>query len=315
MTGDDSVCGKNSTQPDVVMKSSCGRIPRIASFRSSVTRLPVARRGSTTGSLFVVAAILLLSAGGCATHQTIYPAAELPAQFQAQPLPDPTAISLPTPPQGRSDEIRPNYLLKVSLTAGLDKDESTTFPVRVAEDGTAQLPQIGPVRVAGLTDVQAEGQIGRALVQGELYRHPTVSVQIDERPTNNIIVVGAVKNQGPHKVLRSASCLGTAITEAGGLTEKAGTKIQITGANRKLFVDIADEKQRFVPLDDGDMVSVEKREIPPVQVIGLVAKPVDVDFPVGRPFRLNDAIAMAAGESNDLADSILILRQRRTDRA
>ena len=259
---------------------------------------------------------MLLSGGGCARTR-IYKASELPASFQAPTFQDPTAINLGalTPPQNKSDVIAPGYLLEISLTAGLDKDSNTTFHVRVAEDGTARLPEIGPVHVAGLDEVQAEEQIAAVLVQGGLYRRPTVSVHIDHRPTNNITVVGAVKNPGTQQVPRSASYLGTVIVAAGGFTEKAGTQVQITRFSREprtVVVDIGNENQRSLAgeyLDDGDVVTVEKRDLPPVQVQGLVGNSKAVDFPVNRPFRLLDAISAAGGESNDVADSVSIQRR------
>ena len=115
---------------------------------------------------------------------------------------------------------------------------------------------------------------------------------------------------------RSASYLGAVIVAAGGFTEKADTKIHITRFNREprtVEVDLADENQRSRAgeyLDDGTVVTVEKRDLPPIQVQGLVTKPGKVDFPTNRPFRLTNAISAAGGESNDLADSVLILRQR-----
>ena len=145
---------------------------------------------------------------------------------------------------------------------------------------------------------------------------PTVTVHIERRPTNNITVVGAVKTPGTQQVPRSASYLGTVIVAAGGFTEKAGTKVQITRLNREpriVEVDLADENQRPVAaqyLDDGDVVTVEKRELPPVQVQGLVLKPGEIEFPANQSFRITNAISAAGGESNDLADSILIQRQR-----
>ena len=114
---------------------------------------------------------------------------------------------------------------------------------------------------------------------------------------------------------RTASYLGAVIVAAGGFTEKAVTKIHITRFNRQprtVEVDLGDEKQRSLAgeyLDDGAVVTVDKRELPPVQVQGLVTKPGEVDFPTSRPFRLTNAISAAGGESNDLADSVLIQRQ------
>jgi protein involved in polysaccharide export with SLBB domain len=114
---------------------------------------------------------------------------------------------------------------------------------------------------------------------------------------------------------RSASYLGTAIVTAGGFTDKAGTKIVITRLNREprlVEVDLDDENQHAIAqqyLDDGAVVTVDRRDLPPVQVQGLVTKPGEIDFPTNRKFRLTNAISAAGGESNDLADSVLIQRQ------
>ncbi len=265
----------------------------------------------------IAALMLLLAGGGCATTR-VYKPSELPESFQSPVFRDPTEINLGafTPPQNKSDLIGPGYVLEISLAAGLDRDSNTMFHVRVADDGTARLPEIGPVQLAGLDEVQAEEQIAAVLVRGGLYRHPTVGVHIDRRPTNSIAVVGAVKKPGTQQVPRSASYLGAVIVAAGGFTEKADTKIHITRFNREprtVEVDLADENQRSRAgeyLDDGTVVTVEKRDLPPIQVQGLVTKPGEVDFPTNRPFRLTNAISAAGGESNDLADSVLILRQR-----
>ena len=278
---------------------------------------PIARLGSTTLSLSAVMAATLLLSGGCASPK-VYKPSELPLSFQAPAFRDPSTISLATltPPQNKSDMIGPGYVLEISLAAGLDHDSGTMLHVRVSDDGTARLPELGQVRLCGLNEVQAEQQISASLVQRGLYQVPTVGVRIERRPTNSITVVGAVKSPGPQQVPRSASYLGAVIVAAGGFTEKAGTKVQVTRFNRDprfVEVDLADERQRPTAgeyLDDGDVVTVEKRDLPPVQVQGLVMKPGEVDFPTNRPFRITNAISAAGGESNDLADSILIQRQR-----
>ena len=274
------------------------------------------RRKATIPLLAVAAVLLLFAGGGCARTQ-IYKPSELPISCQAPVFRDPRAISLAafTAPQNKSEVIGPDYVLEISLAGGLDRDSNTTFQVRVAEDGTARLPELGPVRVAGLEEVQAEEQITAALVRGGIYRSPTVGVHIERRPTNSITVVGAVKNPGTQKVPRSASYLGAVIVAAGGFTEKADSKIQITRFQREprtVEVDLGDEKQWSRAgeyLDDGTVVTVEKRDLPPVQVQGLVMKPGEVDFPTNRPFRITNAISAAGGESNDLADGVLIQRQ------
>lgn len=317
MTGEDSVRGTSCVLSAVVMKTSFGRISRIPASRLSAMRSAVARCRPTSGSLFALAAaILLLVGNGCGTIK-VYKPSELPIPYQAPTFQDPTALNLGalTLPQNKSDLIAPGYLLEISLAAGLDHDSSTTVHVRVNEDGSASLPEIGPVRLAGLDEVQAEGQIAAVLVQGGLYRRPTVGVRIERRPSNKITVVGAVKNPGIQEVPRSASYLGAVIVLAGGFTDKADTKIHIARFSREprlVDVDLADESQRPRAgeyLDDGAVVTVDKRDLPPVHVSGLVNTSKAVDCPVNRRLRLLDAIAVAGGISNDWAEPVTIQRR------
>ncbi|RMG38581.1 MAG: hypothetical protein D6725_06905 [Planctomycetota bacterium] len=53
---------------------------------------------------------------------------------------------------------------------------------------------------------------------------------------------------------------------------------------------------------------VEKLEPEPIKVLGLVKKPGHYDFPIAEPVRVLDAIAMAEGVSNGLADKVLVIR-------
>lgn len=280
-------------------------------------RLPNANYTPIDLLSFVAVALLLLLAGGGCARTRIYKASELPASLQAPVLKDPTSINLGslTPPQNRSDAITPGCSLLISVAAGLDHESNADFHVRVLDDGTVRLPEIGSVQLAGQVETQAEEYVAATLVQRGYYQHPAVSVRIERWPTNKITVVGAVKNPGTHELRRTASYLGVALVTAGGFTEKAGTKIQIARFNRgaqTVDVDLADDGQLSRAgeyLEDGAVVTVEKRDLPPVQVQGLVTKPGEVDFPSNRQFRLTNAISAAGGESNDLADSVLVQRQ------
>ncbi len=53
---------------------------------------------------------------------------------------------------------------------------------------------------------------------------------------------------------------------------------------------------------------VERRDPKPIHVLGLVKKPDRYEFPVAEDLRLLDAIALASGTNNPLADKVYIIR-------
>lgn len=61
-------------------------------------------------------------------------------------------------------------------------------------------------------------------------------------------------------------------------------------------------------LPDGAVVKVEKREPQPVQVIGLVKDAGRKEFPLGHDLHVLDAVALAGGPNNPLADKVYVIR-------
>jgi polysaccharide export outer membrane protein len=61
-------------------------------------------------------------------------------------------------------------------------------------------------------------------------------------------------------------------------------------------------------LDDGDVVMVEKKMVPPIHVLGLVQKPGQFELPPHQDLHLLDAIALAGGRSMQFADKVHIIR-------
>jgi polysaccharide biosynthesis/export protein len=68
-------------------------------------------------------------------------------------------------------------------------------------------------------------------------------------------------------------------------------------------------RQRVPELYDGDVVYVAKRMIRPVYVIGLVRKPGEFPYPASQELRVLDALALAGGVSNPIAEDVLVIRQ------
>ncbi len=62
-------------------------------------------------------------------------------------------------------------------------------------------------------------------------------------------------------------------------------------------------------LCDGDVVHVVKRTLKPIYVIGLVRKPGEFPYPTSQEIRVLDALALAGGVSNPVAEDVLVIRK------
>jgi polysaccharide export outer membrane protein len=75
------------------------------------------------------------------------------------------------------------------------------------------------------------------------------------------------------------------------------------------LISAAREAKGSFTLGDGDVVYVAKRTLKPIYVLGLVRKPGEYPLPTNQDLRLLDALALAGGVSNPVADNLLIIRQ------
>ncbi len=294
----------------------------------------------------MVGAIFVVVANSGCLSQRAYSPASLPAEYLAMPVHSAHSLDLTKlagPPAG-SERIHPGDVLDISIAGGLGSDEVTEFPLRVADDGVLPLPGIGPVHVAGLELSGAEHAIAAASIDREQYVQPAVNVRMDHRAVNRVTVVGAVEEQGNVELPRASASLLDAIVAAGGLAADAGINVEIrqpvirqepildgpllpgqspiqqasanigtTTGMRSMRVNLVEAVTRVnsgIYLEDGAVVMVEKKELLPVEVIGLVRKPGQYDFPVNKELTLLGAVAMAEGVRNPLADKVLVRRFR-----
>jgi len=303
--------------------------------KPSAARLPLA-----------VMALVGLVVTGCASWRAAAPA-RLPAALEAGPVEDPRTIDLSqfgAPPTIASNQVGRGDVLEVSIAAGLDREGASTITVRVGEDGTAVLPEIGRLPLAGLSVTEAESRIGATSIQRGLFRQPQVTVTVKQRQVNRVTVLGAVKRPGTYELARDLSYLPQAITAAQGLSDDADTKIEVrrpAGPTRLASGDVAQaegfsvqqagnvvslpERQeelvclnladvprqtdQRVYLDDGSVVSVLSRRPEPVQVMGLVTRPGLYPFPIQHELRVLGAISQAGGASSKVATKAIVRRR------
>jgi polysaccharide biosynthesis/export protein len=124
--------------------------------------------------------------------------------------------SLPPIPQiepgayhlGPGDQVR-------IITLGEDR---VTGEFRVNDSGEIALPLLGTVRAAGMTTADLQQALGAALVQAQLIKEPSVSVEVTGyRP---IFVLGEVNHPGQFPYQPGMTVV-TAAAVAGGFTYRA----------------------------------------------------------------------------------------------
>ena len=287
---------------------------------------------------------LSVAMSGCATNR--YYATDLPPRLIAPHLENPKTIDLSklAVPTSKSDLIDAGDVLEVTISAGLSQQDVVTRPVRVNENGIATLPYLGSLQLSGLDFEGAEAVIMNASIDRGLYRTPFVTVTMKQQRTNRITVIGAVENPGIVEVPRGSSDLLAAIVAAGGLAKDAGVNVEIKHsptAKGGRLPPIADGSQADtvtpaglavrqasqpntvkvnlisavqntpggIPVEDGSVITVERRDPKPLHVIGLVRKPGRYDFPFGEDVRVLDAVALASGVNNGVADKVFVLRK------
>ena len=134
-------------------------------------------------------------------------------------------------------------------------DEQLTGEFRVNDSGNIALPLVGPVHAEGLTTNQLEGRVAQALKQKNLYRDPSVAVEvISYRP---VFVLGEVNKPGQFPYQPGMSVL-TAVAIAGGFTYRAVD--DMAGVVRT--VDGKPEEfraERQTLLRPGDVVTIYER--------------------------------------------------------
>ncbi len=321
--------------------------PRVA----AMPLMPGHRRIAVSFRIFC-GFLLALSSLGCATIKgEKYTFQSLPSQYVAGVRENPQTIDLTrlASASRKSDVLDRGDVVEVTIAAGLSEKDTVKLPVRIEEDGTANIPQIGRVPLAGLKMEAAEAAIVYECVERGLYRNPNVTMTMKSQRTNRIMVAGAVKKPSVYNLPRGQSDLLSALSSAEGLADAAGTQVVIRnpGANSAInsgsgsskvagkkregvdqvghSVELAGSSSDTIKVDlvsatkngtggyeleDGAVVYVEKRDPEPLHVLGLVNKSGRYEFPIAEELRLLDAIALAGGVSSLAANKVFVIRRK-----
>jgi polysaccharide export outer membrane protein len=149
--------------------------------------------------------------------------------------------------------------------------------VRVTDAGEIPLMFIGNVKVANLTPGEAARAIEDTLKSKQLMTHPQVTVSVAEYATQQVSVMGQVRNPGVFYITAPVPVINL-LSNAGGLTDAADRNITIQRHGdsqhtvKYFFSNNSDDAlQTSVMIYPGDIVMVPKAGI--VYVLGDVGRP------------------------------------------
>ncbi len=129
-----------------------------------------------------------------------------------KPAPEPTGLE-------------PGDLLECTVWDLFEANQPHTFPVRVTEDRSLDLPLAGVVKVTAESPAAVEAQIVRAYRDARILQQPRVVVRSLENATLTVRVTGAVVAPGEARLSRNAASVFAAIAQTGGLKPNAGRQI------------------------------------------------------------------------------------------
>jgi polysaccharide export outer membrane protein len=199
--------------------------------------------------------------------------------------------------------------IPVVATAGAAESAGKveTVLARVGESGRINLPIAGEAEAAGKTLSEIEAAVSAAYYPKYVTKRPNVVARVADYRTRTATVVGAVNEPGTYPLRHDELSLVTLLMKAKGIVAEGAAAIRIRRAGaataepialpvKGLNVPFAD-----APLQEGDVVEVERLKPEVFTVVGLVNRPGAFPYPPGAQFTLAQALAFAGGV-NMLAD-------------
>ena len=155
----------------------------------------------------------------------------------------------------------PNSGDTVEALTGLLAAQSQRQGYTVQDDGAIAIPEVGRVRVGGLTLEEAEAAIFQSLVGNQL--DPTFSLEISGFNSQRVAIGGAVTTATTIPITLNTPTLTEAITAAGGVTVQdqnyASIRLYRDGAIYQIPLSafMSDPAIQSLPLKSGDSIFVD----------------------------------------------------------
>ena len=225
-------------------------------------------------------------------------------------------FSFAIPSFGQSTEtllIGPGDLISITVFDTPEMNEE----IRVNDSGDVRLQLVGDVKVSGQTASGAAKLIEEALISHSIMKAPQVTVKIKDFATQNVSILGEVKNPGPYEITTSQTVL-KVIAMAGGLNDTADRKITIQRH------DHPDQRVEYYMTNNADLAAQTAVMVNPGDTVIVPRAPVvyilgDVGRPGGYTIATNDSkltmlqLISMAGSTNKTSKSNLRLIRREPD--
>jgi len=205
------------------------------------------------------------------------------------------------------------------VTAGGGQDATGSNSVvagyTIDSGGMIQYAYIGPVKVAGLTEMDARELLTKKI--SKYLRNPQVTLRISAYRSKRVYVDGEVRNPGLQMLNDVPMTLPEVINRAGGFTTTGDrSQISITRYDETAVISIPDmiakgTNPNNIMLRDGDLVRVFSSNDSKVSVLGEVGHPGSFVLNNGH-MTLSQAIGDAGGVSQGSGDAsqIFVVRNR-----
>lgn len=188
---------------------------------------------------------------------------------------------------------------------------------RVSESGMANLPLIGDVPAAGLTDAEFAARL-KELLESRYVNRASVSVEILEFRSRPITIIGAVKTPG-NLAFPGRWTLLDALAAAGGLDDNHGDLIYVlrraaNGLTDQVEIPVADlfvrgDAEANVPIYANDLINVPARVEVAVYCLGEVRSPGALTFRSTDRITLLAVLARAGGFTERASKKVLIKKR------
>ncbi len=204
--------------------------------------------------------------------------------------------------QAPSISIGPGDLLSVVVFETPELSAS----VRVGQNGEADLPVLGAVRLAGMTTQQAATALENAYRTSGLLLNPHVSISETEFASQGATVLGEVRTPGVYPTLGSRRLLDM-LSLAGGVSSTAGRLVSIVHRGDKEHPEqialqptpAALHAQVNPVIQPGDTVVVAKAGV--IYIIGDVLRPGGILVDNNERLSLVEALSLAGGMNKTAA--------------
>jgi polysaccharide export outer membrane protein len=189
-----------------------------------------------------------------------------------------------------------------SIARGVYRNPCITLTMKQCR--TNKITVVGAVDKPGTVDLpRASSSLLNALVAaGGLNKDADSEVEIRHTDAGNMS-----PNRPPAGNLQAGERIGNNLVPASYQQEQAASGP--ASVIKVSLNSVAAGAEKVPDLHDGDVVYVAKRTPKPFYVIGLVRKPGEFPFPINQEIRVLDAIALAGGCSNPLAEDVLVIRR------